>query len=957
MLLVAFPQALPQAFLALALPAAAAGHPVAAGGGYVALQAGTIQLVENGEVLQGGGTILVLDGKIVAVGKDVQVPGSARVVDYGPDAVIAPGFVAADSPLMHFAASDRTADPTLLGIDSFDPYTSYAFALQEGITSMYLAPARGRLLAGQGAVVKLAGSDAQKRVLNASALLQGSIGREARNTPGYWKPPVPATIDIGLGVEKPQLPKSLMGAMVALREIFDIARGGSDDGSYGPDIAPVLGKLVSEHKVWRMGASEASEVRALLSFFKETGEPLVIDGGQGTRELIEEIGKSGVSVVVKPPVRPNTPGRDFGKTREAELPEFDVAARLVQAGVRVAISIPEGAGLQDLRYAAGVASRGGLPAEAALRAITLSAAEILGVSARVGSIAPGKDADFAVFDGAPLSGGILATWIDGEIAFKAYESSGSAATVLSVENLYVGDGTVLSPGEVLLEDGKIRAVGRRVGRPAGATVVHGKSAMPGMIDALGFLGLEGSQRTPPTRFELRRLVEPGDLADRRVAQAGVTTVVLSPRGDNRTGAPMMAYKPADTDIERMVLADPVALRLRWSDRNRLQSGKAVREVLARAAEYRRKWEEYEKKLAAWVPPKENEKPAAKPEEAKKEGETEAKPDSEKKDEDKEKKDSGKKKKGEEEPAKPVTGAWETKITIAPLQPERMRLYLLDEDGKLHGSLRSDALSEDLIAVTGERKEKKLHLEGSGSRGPVKLEAEEAKGKLKGKVTLGSSSADFEAEQTSTEYEIADRPERRKPKEEKPAEPKGKPHAPGIDPELEPLRRAMFGQGALIIAVERDDEILDCVDACEATGIKPILYGATDAWKVADKITGRVAGVLLGQPVNRYRADTGAEKYNRYAELQNAGIPVAFRSEAEEGAADLPLMASYAVSQGMSPEGALRALTSDAAAMFALSARIGRIAAGLDGDVLLLDGEPVDPATSVRRVWVNGREVR
>ena len=941
-----------QALLAVA-PAFGGTHaPAPAAGGYVALQAGTIQLVEGGVTIQGGGTILVLDGKIVAAGKDVQIPGSARVVDYGPDAVIVPGFVAADGPLLQFAASERTADPTLLGIDGFDAYASYAFALQEGITSTYLAPARGRLLAGQGAVVKLAGSDAQKRVLSPSALLQGSVGRDARNTPGYWKPPVPATIDVGLGVEQPQLPKTLMGAMVALREIFDIAHGGADDGSYGPDIAPVLGALLREHKVWRMGASETSEVRALLAFFKEQGEPLVIDGGQGAGELAEEIGKLGASVVVKPPLRPNGPGRDIGKARDTELPKYDVAARLAAAGVRFAISIPDGAGLQDLRYAVGIASRGGLAADAALRAITLSPAEILGVSARVGSIAPGKDADFAVFDGAPLTGGILATWIDGEIAFKAYET---AATVLSVENLYVGDGTVLSPGEVLLEGGKIRSVGRRVGRPAGATVVHGKSAMPGMIDALGFLGLEGSTRTPPTRFELKRLVEPGDLADRRVAQAGVTTVVLSPRGDNRSGAPLMAYKPADSDLDAMVLADPVALRLRWSERNRLQSGKAVREILARASDYRHKWDEYEKKLAAWVPTKESEKSAAKAEEPKKEGEAEAKPDEAKKDE--EKKDSGKKKKGEEEPAKPVTGAWEAKITLAPLQAERMRLYVLDEDGKVHGSLRCDALSEDLIDVSGERKDKKLHLEGNGSRGAVKLDADEVKGKLKGKVSLGSTSADFEAEQTSTEYEIADRPERRKPKEEKPAEPKGKPHAPGIDPELEPLRRAMLGQGALIIAVERDDEILDCVDVCEAAGIKPILYGASDAWKVADKIAGRVAGVLLAQRVIWTRPDTGAEKYNRYAELQNAGIPVAFHSEAEEGAADLPLMASYAVAHGMSPEGALRALTSDAAAMYALSARVGRIATGMDGDVLLLDGEPVDPSTSVRRVWVNGREVR
>src|SRR5258706_7201079 len=331
-------------FLQACAALSSAATPARAEGGYSGLQAGTIQLVEQGQVIEGGGTILVLDGKIVAAGKDVQVPGSARVVDYGPDAVIVPGFVAADSPVMPPIASERSADPTLLAVDNFDPYTSYVFALQEGITSAYLPPARNRLLAGQGAVVKLAGAQAEKRVLSASALLQGSIGREARNTPGYWKPPVPASIDVGMGMELPQLPKTIMGAVVALRELFDIARGGPDDGSYGPALSSTLGGLLREHKPWRMGANEAAEVRALLAFFKEAGEPLVIDGGQGAGELAEELSKSGVSVVVKPPVRPNAAGRDMGKARDDEWPRYDVAVRLQEAGVRFAISTPDSVG-------------------------------------------------------------------------------------------------------------------------------------------------------------------------------------------------------------------------------------------------------------------------------------------------------------------------------------------------------------------------------------------------------------------------------------------------------------------------------------------------------------------------------------------------------------------------------------------------------------------------------------
>ena len=69
----------------------------------------------------------------------------------------------------------------------------------------------------------------------------------------------------------------------------------------------------------------------------------------------------------------------------------------------------------------------------------------------------------------------------------------------------------------------------------------------------------------PFALLVARIVEPGDFADRRVAQAGVTTVVLGSRSDpGSSGTPTMAYKPAGRDFERMVIADPNAIRLKWT---------------------------------------------------------------------------------------------------------------------------------------------------------------------------------------------------------------------------------------------------------------------------------------------------------------------------------------------------------------------------------------------------------
>src|SRR6185503_15947198 len=118
---------------------------------------------------------------------------------------------------------------------------------------------------GQGAVVKLSGRDdpagERSRILSASAAIHGAVSAEARSTPGYWQPPIPATVDVGMGVERPQLPRSLMGAVVGLEEIVKLAQGGPDTGEYGPELAEGLRALIDAKRPWRMAAVEPIEIR------------------------------------------------------------------------------------------------------------------------------------------------------------------------------------------------------------------------------------------------------------------------------------------------------------------------------------------------------------------------------------------------------------------------------------------------------------------------------------------------------------------------------------------------------------------------------------------------------------------------------------------------------------------------------------------------------------------------
>lgn len=981
--------------LALCLaPLAASGRddtPTPQGRGYLAVRAGTVHLVEEGRVLRDA-VILIKAGKIQAVGSELEIPADAEVVDYGPDAVIVPGLVAAMSWYAIGAPSDRTADPSLSALDGFDTYRVFADALSGGVTSAYITPADNRLISGMGSMVKLAGEREDRRVLAAEAALHGTIDVNARSTPGYWEPPIPVMVDVELGYARPQLPRTTMGAIVALGELLDAAARPTDPAlvlEYGRRTPVDLGRALAAKVPMRIGAEEAPEIRALLAFAAERHVPLILDRASAAGELASEIAAAGVPVVYRVPYWPNSPSWDRGKGEDDRWLTLDVPSKLVRAGARVAIT---GASPRDLLFAARLASRGGLERAAALRAITLTPAEILGVATRVGSLREGKDADLCVLNGEPLEAGtsVLATWVEGALVWKAHAGKAhdgedpalSRATVIEVAELHVGDGLVLRPGQLLMQQGRIREVGARVSHPRGATVVRGQSCMPGMIDAFGHLGLEGSRKVPGTDFELASLVEPGDEVDRRVALEGVTTVVLTPRGASESGAPVLAYKPAASTMERQVVGDPVALRLRWEDQNRLRSGEAVRELLAKARDYHAKWLEYEEALARWTPPAEA-PPAAeeKKDDQKKEGEGDAatkngekddkatpdkKEETEKKDgEKKEDSKSKKKKKGEPEELEPdpITGLWQVEVAHPPGSaptPLKLRLQLAKpgESSAVEGNLRCDAVSRTLVGIEGwlDREKRTLTLSGLGSRGWVELTAELKEEKLVAKLAFAGQALDATLERASREYVVAKRPVHVPEKEAAPKEPKGKPKEPKRDAKLEPLRRAMDGQAAVVVEVSRALDIVACVQAFAEVGIEPILYGAGEAHLVLDEIVGQVAGVLLSPIVVASEPKRGTDYRTPYSELQNAGIRVAFLSEAEEGAIDLPLRAAFAIANGMSPEGALRALTADAADMMAMDERVGRLARGLDADVLLLDGPPLDPGTSVLRTWVNGEEV-
>ena len=184
---------------------------------------------------------------------------------------------------------------------------------------------------------------------------------------------------------------------------------------------------------------------------------------------------------------------------------------------------------------------------------------------------------------------------------------------------------------------------------------------------------------------------------------------------------------------------------------------------------------------------------------------------------------------------------------------------------------------------------------------------------------------------------------------------GRPKPPPIDEALEPWRPVLAKQIPLVVgastAIEIDRVVSTVVDKHK---LRLVLVGAEFADVHAERLASADVGVLLPGTFIRRR---GNDDLHLASVLSRAGVDVAFQSEAEDGARNLGLVAVYAVEQGMSPEAALEALTAAPARMYGLDDRIGAIRPGLDGDLVIFDGHPLDAAARVLRVLIHGEEVR
>jgi imidazolonepropionase-like amidohydrolase len=359
----------------------------------------------SGPVIEKG-TVVVEKGRIVAVGPDVPVPAGATVVD-GSGKTLYPGLVDALTTigLAEVASVPASLDTTEVG--DMNPHARAWVALHpdselipvaraNGVTTVLSAPAGG-LVSGQSALVRLAGTTPGSMLVKAPAALHAVYpsGRPPFDVARLFEEPERKTLAERLKDQAKNKKKALDRLAGLLAEAKADAAARADAGRAAPETSMALEALAPFARgeaLFVMRADEEDDVRAAVRFASENGLKLVIAGGLEAWRCAELLKEKDVAVLLKVlrlPARESDP---------YDAPYANAAA-LHRAGVRFAIVSDDSENVRNLPYEAAMAATYGLPEAAALRAITLSPAEIFGVADRIGQIAPGREANLVLATG------------------------------------------------------------------------------------------------------------------------------------------------------------------------------------------------------------------------------------------------------------------------------------------------------------------------------------------------------------------------------------------------------------------------------------------------------------------------------------------------------------------------------------------------------------------------------
>jgi len=382
-----------------------------------------------------GGRVLVRDGVIERIGlvQEIPVPEGALRLEA---AVVTPGLIDAHTSAglsgLYNVLADQDQDETsapdqapLRALDAFNPDEPLVrHLLEHGVTLVQTGPGPANPVAGQAAIFRTHGRVADDMAVRRVSALVLNLGETPKEVyaPRNERP----TTRMGTAA-------LIRGALLEGRE-YAAARGraeadgggggglfggGDDEGPEPPDRdlrKEALARAAAGDLPAIFVAHRADDLLTAIRIAREYNLRFALSGATEGWLVADALRAAGAPVLVGPVM-------ERVASPETLNASYENAARLAEAGVRIALR----SGFEDyvpknrvVLFEAAVAAANGLGFEGALRAVTLGAAEVLGVDDRFGSLEPGKAADLVLFDGDPFeyTSHVTHVVVEGEVVHR-----------------------------------------------------------------------------------------------------------------------------------------------------------------------------------------------------------------------------------------------------------------------------------------------------------------------------------------------------------------------------------------------------------------------------------------------------------------------------------------------------------------------------------------------------------
>ncbi|QOR36112.1 amidohydrolase [Clostridium sp. 'deep sea'] len=373
-----------------------------------------------GPVIENG-SIVIENGKIKEIGENITINETACTeVINAEGKIITPGFIDAHSHLslwessIGFEGSDgneatHPITPHMRGLDAINPFDiTFEEARNAGVTAVAAGPGSANVIGGTFVAIKtFPAKRADELVIKDPVAMKCAFGENPKRFYGtQGKTPSTRMATAGLFRE------TLFKAKQYLYKLEN-AKEASKKPKYDAKLEALIPVLKREIPL-KAHAHRADDMFTALRIAKEFNLKITLEHATEGHLIADELAKENVYCIVGP---------SFGHKSKFELQNltFDTPAILHKAGIKIAITtdapvIP----LARLPLMAGIAVEHGLNEDQALKAITINAAEAVGIEDRVGSLEVGKDADLVIFNNKPFNTNskVYMTIINGKVVYK-----------------------------------------------------------------------------------------------------------------------------------------------------------------------------------------------------------------------------------------------------------------------------------------------------------------------------------------------------------------------------------------------------------------------------------------------------------------------------------------------------------------------------------------------------------